>query len=133
LETLVERGVIRVAGRAEVPGRPLIYETTESFLEHFGLRDLRELPNVEELRRAKLPEPVVPSPDQPELLQESAGTEVPAPAAEPEVESGVVVEPPDEEEAEVATEPEPETERAVEAPLNEEPLQDESDAAPSPN
>ncbi|MDR1191408.1 MAG: SMC-Scp complex subunit ScpB [Verrucomicrobiales bacterium] len=56
LETLVERGIVRVAGRAEVPGRPLIYETTEFFLEHFGLRDLNDLPNVEELKRVKLPE-----------------------------------------------------------------------------
>ncbi|MFQ3671065.1 MAG: SMC-Scp complex subunit ScpB [Verrucomicrobiia bacterium] len=72
LETLVERGVVRVAGRADIPGRPLIYETTELFLEHFGLKDLRELPNAEELRRAKLPEP--PDPEvvaaQPELLHE---------------------------------------------------------------
>jgi segregation and condensation protein B len=56
LETLVDRGIVRVAGRADVPGRPLIYETTEFFLEHFGLRDLNDLPNVEELKRVKLPE-----------------------------------------------------------------------------
>lgn len=72
LETLVERGVVRVAGRADVPGRPLIYETTELFLQHFGLKDLRELPNADELRRARLPEP--PDPEvtaaQPELLHE---------------------------------------------------------------
>jgi segregation and condensation protein B len=72
LETLVERGVVRVAGRADIPGRPLIYETTEMFLQHFGLKDLRELPNAEELRRAKLPEPVDPAlaANQPELLHE---------------------------------------------------------------
>ncbi len=72
LETLVERGVVRVAGRADIPGRPLIYETTELFLEHFGLKDLRELPNAEELRRAKLPEPPDPAAAaaQPELLHE---------------------------------------------------------------
>lgn len=72
LETLVERGVVRVAGRADIPGRPLLYETTELFLRHFGLKDLRELPNADELRRAKLPEP--PDPEataaQPELLHE---------------------------------------------------------------
>lgn len=73
LETLVERAIIRVAGRAEVPGRPLIYETTELFMQHFGLRDLSELPNVEELRRVKLPEAPVPTPEtQPELIHESA-------------------------------------------------------------
>jgi segregation and condensation protein B len=71
LETLCERGVIRVAGRADVPGRPLLYETTPYFLEHFGLRDLNDLPNAEELKRVKLPEPPAPDADvQPELIHE---------------------------------------------------------------
>src|SRR5205823_642163 len=43
------------AGRVEIPGRPLLYETTQFFLDHFGLRDLDELPNVEELRTRRLP------------------------------------------------------------------------------
>jgi segregation and condensation protein B len=55
LQNLMERGLVKIAGRAEVPGRPLIYETTEFFLEHFGLRDLNELPNAEELRTRYLP------------------------------------------------------------------------------
>ena len=55
LQTLMERGLVKIAGRAEVPGRPLLYETTEFFLEHFGLRDLEELPNSDELRRRHLP------------------------------------------------------------------------------
>ena len=55
LQTLMERGLVKIAGRAEIPGRPLLYETTQFFLEHFGLRDLDELPNVEELRKQNLP------------------------------------------------------------------------------
>jgi segregation and condensation protein B len=55
LQNLMERGLVKIAGRAEVPGRPLIYETTEFFLEHFGLRNLDELPNAEELRTRYLP------------------------------------------------------------------------------
>jgi segregation and condensation protein B len=55
LQTLMERGLVRIAGRAEVPGRPLLYETTQFFLDHFGLRNLDELPNVEELRTRHLP------------------------------------------------------------------------------
>ena len=51
LQNLMERGLVKIAGRAEVPGRPLLYETTQFFLEHFGLRDLDELPNAEELKR----------------------------------------------------------------------------------
>jgi segregation and condensation protein B len=55
MQTLVERGLIRITGRAELPGRPLLYGTTEFFLEHFGLRSLDELPNCAELRRVELP------------------------------------------------------------------------------
>jgi segregation and condensation protein B len=55
LQTLMERGLVKIAGRAEIPGRPLLYETTQFFLDHFGLRDLGELPNVEELRKRDLP------------------------------------------------------------------------------
>jgi len=55
LQTLMERGLVKIAGRAEIPGRPLVYETTQFFLDHFGLRNLDELPNAEELRRRYLP------------------------------------------------------------------------------
>src|SRR5436190_2316009 len=55
LQTLMERGLVKIAGRAEIPGRPLLYETTQFFLDHFGLRNLEELPNAKELRRYNLP------------------------------------------------------------------------------
>ncbi|MFZ0915778.1 MAG: SMC-Scp complex subunit ScpB [Candidatus Udaeobacter sp.] len=55
LQTLIERGLVKIAGRAEIPGHPLLYETTQFFLDHFGLRSLEELPNVEELRKQNLP------------------------------------------------------------------------------
>lgn len=55
LQTLMERGLVKISGRAEIPGRPLLYETTEFFLDHFGLRNLDELPNVQELRTRYLP------------------------------------------------------------------------------
>ena len=55
LQTLMERGLVKISGRAEIPGRPLLYETTQFFLDHFGLRNLDELPNVEELRTRHLP------------------------------------------------------------------------------
>jgi segregation and condensation protein B len=60
LQTLMERGLVKISGRAEIPGRPLLYETTEFFLDHFGLRNIDELPNVEELRTRHLP--VAPRP-----------------------------------------------------------------------
>jgi segregation and condensation protein B len=55
LQNLMERGLVKIAGRADVPGRPLLYETTQFFLDHFGLRNLTELPNAEELKRRHLP------------------------------------------------------------------------------
>ena len=55
LQNLMERGLVKIGGRAELPGRPLLYETTQFFLEHFGLRTLDELPNAEELRTRYLP------------------------------------------------------------------------------
>jgi segregation and condensation protein B len=55
LQNLMERGLVKISGRAELPGRPLLYETTQFFLEHFGLRNLDELPNAEELRTRYLP------------------------------------------------------------------------------
>ena len=50
LETLAERNLIRIAGRKDAPGRPLVYTTTPDFLELFGLKDLESLPDLEEFR-----------------------------------------------------------------------------------
>jgi segregation and condensation protein B len=55
MQILLDRGLVRIAGRAEVPGRPLLYTTTEYFLQHFGLRHTDELPNSDELKRIALP------------------------------------------------------------------------------
>ena len=49
LRTLLERRLIRVLGRKEIPGRPLIYATTKQFLEVFDLKDLKDLPTPEEI------------------------------------------------------------------------------------
>lgn len=58
LDVLMEAGWIRIAGRREVPGRPVIYATTAEFLQHFGLASRRDLPGVDELRAAGLLDPV---------------------------------------------------------------------------
>lgn len=55
--TLLERGLIQQAGRAEVVGRPMTYGTTPAFLEYFGLRNLEELPAADELRRIPVERP----------------------------------------------------------------------------
>lgn len=55
IQKLLDLELVRIGGRAEQPGRPLQYVTTEEFLEHFNLHSTAELPNVVELRRIRLP------------------------------------------------------------------------------
>lgn len=50
LKTLLERRLVKILGRKEVPGRPLIYGTTKEFLQYFGLKDLAELPTLKEFQ-----------------------------------------------------------------------------------
>lgn len=58
LDVLMEAGWVRLAGRREVPGRPVIYATTPEFLDHFGLESRKDLPGIDELRAAGLLDPV---------------------------------------------------------------------------
>jgi len=48
IKTLLEKRLIRITGRKQVVGRPMLYGTTRQFLLHFGLKDLTELPKIEE-------------------------------------------------------------------------------------
>lgn len=48
INTLLEKGLVRIAGRKEAVGRPFVYGTTRQFLEYFGLKSLEELPKLEE-------------------------------------------------------------------------------------
>jgi segregation and condensation protein B len=50
LRTLLERKLVRIVGRKEVPGRPIMYGTTRFFLEHFGLHDISQLPPLREFK-----------------------------------------------------------------------------------
>ena len=54
LEILLELDWIRPAGRKDVPGRPIQYETTENFLSHFNIKKLSDLPTIDELKTAGL-------------------------------------------------------------------------------
>lgn len=54
LDMLLEIGWVRPRGRRRVPGRPVTYGTSDAFLEHFGLEDLRSLPGLDELKAAGL-------------------------------------------------------------------------------
>ncbi len=68
LGTLLERKFITTAGRKQVIGRPILYKTTKEFLLRFGLKDVGELPSMEEFEK---------------LAAESLGSDLLAPAAEP--------------------------------------------------
>jgi segregation and condensation protein B len=54
LHTLEERDLIRTRGRVEGPGRPILYGTTQEFLQHFGLKSLEELPKLKEFQEGDL-------------------------------------------------------------------------------
>jgi segregation and condensation protein B len=56
IRSLLEKGLIRIAGRKEIPGRPLIYGTTKNFLELFNLNTLSDLPTLKEVQPPPEPE-----------------------------------------------------------------------------
>lgn len=61
LDVLMETGWIKFRGRRRTPGRPITYGTTASFLDHFGLQEVRDLPGIDELRGAGLLSARMPS------------------------------------------------------------------------
>ncbi len=67
---LLEKGLIRIVGRKEVPGRPILYGTTREFLEHFGLKSLQELPPLSEYSLKDLDPNLLP----PEMKQAAPET-----------------------------------------------------------
>ncbi|GAB4536852.1 MAG: SMC-Scp complex subunit ScpB [Thermodesulfovibrionia bacterium] len=60
IKTLIDRKLIKVLGRKEAPGRPLMYGTTKEFLHCFGLNDLSELPTIKEFQEIGEVEPSLP-------------------------------------------------------------------------
>jgi segregation and condensation protein B len=51
LTHLLQKRLIKIVGRKALPGRPFTYGTTKTFLEYFGLKDIKELPKIEELKQ----------------------------------------------------------------------------------
>jgi len=74
LDILMEIGWIKMRGRRRTPGRPVTYGTTQEFLEHFGLNEIRDLPGMVELKGAGLlsgnlpPDMFIPSPSDDDTL-----------------------------------------------------------------
>lgn len=67
IQSLLEKKMVRILGRAETPGRPLLYGTTHEFLIHFGLKDLTDLPKISEIQELAGDRP------SPEFLREMEG------------------------------------------------------------
>lgn len=67
VKTLLERRLIKMLGRKEAPGRPLMYGTTNEFLQYFGLKDLSELPTLKEFQEIEVPEAPESAPGDPEI------------------------------------------------------------------
>lgn len=61
IDTLMESAWIRMRGRRRTPGRPVTYGTTDTFLDHFGLEEIRDLPGMDELKGAGLLSSRMPS------------------------------------------------------------------------
>ncbi len=105
MQVLLDRGLVKISGRADVPGRPLLYGTTEYFLQHFGLKTTDELPNSAELKRVVLPSapvgedaPEKPgkrrrAKEEPELAGLTTEVAEPAPAPPPEASAVEAVHP----------------------------------------
>jgi len=91
LATLIDRKLITTAGRKQVVGRPILYKTSKDFLLRFGLKDVSELPSLEEFEKL--------ANDGQEPLFQPAGTSGQAPADPREPAPNVLVEPPAEETA----------------------------------
>lgn len=88
VRTLLERKLVRIVGRKEVPGRPIMYGTTKYFLEHFGLNDLSQLPPLREFKelgeaeQSLLPMEETASMEAGASMDEAVSMETPSPVAE---------------------------------------------------
>jgi segregation and condensation protein B len=74
LKTLLEKKLLRILGKKDVPGKPLIYGTSREFLELFSLKDLSALPTLKDIQELAPPDPFA---DQPELPLDAVATEPP--------------------------------------------------------
>jgi segregation and condensation protein B len=75
LRTLMEKGLIKIVGRKNIPGRPLIYGTTKRFLEVFELKDLGSLPKLKEIKAFGSDEETEPTPFEGETTEREANEE----------------------------------------------------------
>jgi len=66
LHTLLEKGLVKIMGRKELPGRPIVYGTTKAFLELFSLNSVSDLPKLQEIQPPPAPQEISPQETSPE-------------------------------------------------------------------
>jgi segregation and condensation protein B len=76
VRNLMERRLVKIVGKRDVPGKPMLYGTTPEFLQYFGLKDLASLPTLKEFQELEAGEDVLAE-QQPEEGPAPAGTEAP--------------------------------------------------------
>jgi segregation and condensation protein B len=101
LKTLLEKGLIKIMGRKNLPGRPLVYGTTRRFLEVFDLKDIESLPKIKELKALGSEDDEQQNlfdqkPGQEEIPSQEASSEEPSSQEAPSQEAPVRDEPPPE-------------------------------------
>ena len=83
LHSLLERRLIKIAGRKNIPGRPFLYRTTKSFLQYFGLKRLADLPKVEDITHGLQPlQDQYGEDQQPQLWSEETVSEMEQPTVD---------------------------------------------------
>lgn len=107
MQTLLDRNLVRIACCSEIAGRPLLYETTQYFMDHFGLKNLDDLPNASELRRVALPKaaPATETAEPAQPAAEEKGADEPASDTTPPEEPAQPEPAPEEQSAEVESQP----------------------------
>lgn len=87
---LLNKGLIQIVGRKEVPGRPFLYGTTKEFLDYFGLKSLDDLPKIQEFTQLGVDAPqAIASPEQVAAIEEQAAQEQAGDLAVAQESSGV--------------------------------------------
>jgi segregation and condensation protein B len=81
VRTLLEKGLVKIVGRKEVPGRPMLYGTTKEFLDHFGLNTIKELPALSEFSEKDIDPSLLPPEMKRDIEEAKADAELePTPA-----------------------------------------------------
>ena len=86
LKTLLNRNLIKIKGRDSGPGRPLLYQTTDKFLEHFGLNRLSDMPKLKEITELMEADPTLG--EQIAVFEEENPEDTISDSSHPEVTSG---------------------------------------------